>query len=299
MNRFMRLRTLAGHFSLLFFLAACGSSSADDKSTTPTPVASASAIAPMAASAPVSAPAAPEEDFSAWVGTYPFEEAAPGFAWVYQIKIEKMPEGYRAHLTIDGNQAATRLLCTLRQAGPNKVDLLFLREEEGHIGGAYEAKEHLLSLEGKGSGKAEYRWAAIKPNLEKPKEGPAEIGDANSYVKKYPADFLSVKAVKARLDKLLGAAEYKRFDEFIATQDVIKKNGDLLEMEGFYPHSGGSKKALALYDIKNDKLHILLLDEEGKTMDAHSEKWAGLPKAVEDKIKSWSLPGMKVTRHKK
>jgi len=278
--------------ALSLLLTACGSSAANDKSTTPTLAASASAVAPEATSALASAP---EEDFSAWIGTYPFEEATTGFAWVYQIKIEKTPDGYRAHLTIDGNQVATRLLCTLRKAGPNKIDLLHLQEEAGHLGGPHELREHLLSLEGPGGGKAEYRWAAIKPNIEKPKEGPAEIGDANSYVKKYPVDFLSVKTVKARLDKLLGLAEHKRLDEFIATQDVIKKNGDMLEMEGFYPHSGGSKKALVLYDIKNNRLHVLLFDEEKNTLDVFNENAVDSSKVVENKIKAWKLLGMKVS----
>ncbi len=285
---------------LAIFVTGCGSTSADTQSTTPRGATSASASAGGSTAAPVLTPPGPaEEDFSAWVGTYPFEESAPGFGWTYQIKIEKMPEGYRAHLTIDGNQVATRVLCKLRNAGPNKVDLLYLRDEPENMSAPRTANEHLLSLERAANGKAEYRWAALKPNLEPPKEGPAEIGDANAYVKKYPADFLAVKAVKARLEKLLGATEHKRFDEFIATQDPIKKNGDFLEMEGFFPHSGGAQKAMVLYDIKADKLHVMLRDEEKSgTLDAYSEKWTGLPKSVDDKIKEWSVGTAKVTRHK-
>lgn len=253
----------------------------------------------MASASAVTQSAESAEDFSAWVGTYPFEEAAPGFAWTYQIKIEKMPEGYRAHLTIDGNQVAMRVLCKLRNAGPNNVDLLYLRDEAENMSAPRSLNEHLLSLERAANGKAEYRWAAIKPNLEPAKEGPAEIGDANGYVKKYPADFLAVKAVNARLDKLLGAAEHKRLDEFIATQDVIKKNGEFLEMEGFFPHSGGAQKAMVLYDIKADKLHVMLRDEDKSgSLDVYSEKWTGLPKPVEDKIKEWSTGTAKVMRHK-
>lgn len=277
-------------------VAACGSSSADSKSTTPLPVASQSASAAASAAAPA---VEPEEDFSAWVGTYPFEEAAPGFAWAYQIKIEKMAEGYRAHLTIDGNQVAMRVLCKLRNAGPNKVDLLYVRDEAENMSAPRTPNEHLLGLERTANGKAEYRWAAIKPNLEPPKQGPAEIGDANGYVKKYPADFLAVKAVKARLEKLLGAAEHKRLDEFIATQDVIKKDGDVLILEGFFPHSGGSQKAMVLYDIKADKLHVLLSDiEKANALDIYSEKWTGMPKVVEDQIKAWSGPAIKVKKHR-
>lgn len=234
------------------------------------------------------------------MGSHFFEESSPGFAWVYQVKIEKMPEGFRAHLTIDGNQAATRLLCTLRSAGPNKIDVLYLREEKDNLGGPRDAGEHLLSLERGASGKAEYRWASIQPNIQPQKEGPAEIGDANTYVKKYPADFLAVKAVKIRLEKLLGADEAKRLNEFIATQDVIKKEGDLLEMEGFFPHSGGSQKALVLYDIKNNKLHVLLSDQEkANALDIYSEQWTNWPKVVETKIKAWSLPALKIRKHQK
>lgn len=289
-------RTL-GAIGLTILIAACGgAASSETQSTAPAPSASASASTMPSTATPV---VEPEEDFSAWVGTYPFEEAAPGFAWAYQIKVEKTAEGYRAHLTIDGNQVAMRVLCKLRNAGPNKVDLLYLRDEAENMSAPRTPNEHLLSLERAANGKAEYRWAAIKPNLEPPKEGPAEIGDANGYVKKYPADFLAVKAVKARLEKLLGAAEHKRLDEFIATQDVIKKDADVLVLEGFFPHSGGSQKAMVLYEIKADKLHVLLSDiEKANALDIYSEKWTGMPKVVEDRIKAWSVPAIKVKQHR-
>ncbi len=265
----------------------------------PAPTAAASATTTPEASAAKVALPVPEEDFSGWVGSYQFEEASPGFAWVYVTKVEKMPEGYRAHFSLEGNQVSMHFLCKLRPAGPNKVDLLYLREDKENLSAPRGPEEHLFSLERVAEGKVEYRWASIQPNIQPRKEGPAEIGDANGYVKKYPIDFLEVKAVKARLEKLLGAGEYKRLDEYISTQDVIKKNGDILELEGFFPHSGGSQKAMVLYDMKADKLHVLLSDEDkGKTLDVYSEKWVGLPKGVEEKIKGGSLPGLKVVKHK-
>ena len=273
------------------FIAACGSSAPEVKSPAPVSTAANENAAPKTS--------APEDDFSAWVGAYPFEETAPGFAWSYEVKIEKKPEGYRALFDLVGYQASEHLICTLRSAGPNKIDLLYLREGEENLSGPREANEHLLSLERLPSGRVEYRWAAIQPNLQPRPEGPAELGDANAYVKKYPIDFLEVKPVKARLEKLLGKGEAKRLDEFIGTQQPITKNGDLLVMEGFFPHSGGSQKALVLYDMKVDKLHVLFYDEdETKTLDVYSEAWVGLPKLVDETIKDWTEPGIKVVRHK-
>jgi hypothetical protein len=245
------------------------------------------------------APPEKGDELAAWVGTYPFEESTTGFGWAYEVRIERTPAGYRAHIVIDGNQESTRVLCTVRPSGPNKVDLLFLSEEEGNVFTQGKPGEVMLGLSRGDDGKVAYRWAKIQSHLTPPPKGADEIGDPNLFVGKDPVDFMAVKPVAARLLALLGKEQDKKLEEYIATQSPITKDRDCLVLDGFYPHSGGSQAARVIYDIAGDKLHVLLYDEDEQRVDVFSERWDAFPAVADEALKEFNKPGFSVKRWKK
>ncbi|WP_437679995.1 protein kinase domain-containing protein [Sorangium sp. So ce131] len=209
-----------------------------------------------------------EDALAGWAGVYEYIEGMPAFVWCHSVEIACSQGGdYIARVEESGYQSCARFVGAVRLIGPDRVRIEFVGYGEGSISHpTLERGASLLELERDADGSVDFIWGALKPSIPPPL----------SYVGSPSSDFLADREIGRRLRYLL-EDDYERLVDCDHFVEPIGRDGPWLVLGGQCHHRAGERRYYALYDMKSDKMHLLLYDGTEHRIDVWSESWCTLP----------------------
>jgi hypothetical protein len=112
-----------------------------------------------------------------------------------------------------------------------------------------------------------------------------QAGSLANYAGKYPFDLLRARPqLKQRLRRLL-AKDYQFFMAAMTAQEPIEREGELLVLNGCFPHRCGSHASIMLISLNNGTLHCAIVSEKYREhYIVFTEDRANLPPLLMERI---------------
>ncbi len=113
----------------------------------------------------------------------------------------------------------------------------------------------------------------------------AQVGSLAKYEGKYPFDLMRARPLlKQRLRRLLGK-EYQFFITAMTAQEPIERQGEMLVLNGCFPHQCGAHASIMLISLVNGALHCAIVSQDYKeSYRIFTEDRGNLPSLLMERI---------------
>jgi len=114
-----------------------------------------------------------DDNLSAWVGRYIFEEQTPDELWIYDITVFAVEDRHYATIRVDGGQTL-RMLAVV-QGDAQEITLVFMNNLPGNRQSRFHEGDALLSLR-TGRNTLHTTWGVLMPVLEENQDAGTHFG---------------------------------------------------------------------------------------------------------------------------